>query len=138
MILVAGLAALAASGPAWAEVAAELEGDVRGPDGGPLAGVDLVVTDAGGRARQAAIADGQGQFLFLLPAPGVWRLALHGVGPDGARVGAVLVAVPPRGRVQGAPAGQRRPAAVRSTCWLKQRPMRCRHRAARTGCPPGG
>jgi hypothetical protein len=98
-IIVAVLGVLAA-GPAQAEVAAELQGEVRGPDGRPLPGVDLVVTDAGGRARQAVVADERGRFALVLPSPGVWRLALHGVGPAGARAAAVVLEVPPRTRVR--------------------------------------
>jgi hypothetical protein len=95
-----GACLVLAGGAARAEVAAEIEGEVVGPDGGPLPGVDLVVTDGGGGARQAAIADGRGRFVFLLPAPGVWRVALHGVGPEGAQTGAIVVDVPARARVR--------------------------------------
>ena len=139
---VALLVALAAcrSRPGVRRSTAVLEGDVqRAKTARPPAAVDVVLTDERGFARQAATADEQGGFVFVVPAPGVKRLAVF--SEQGAQGRPGWCGSPRRARP-----GAGEPAAECGKCGMEPTVDRGASEAGRrrvagsgaapTGCPP--
>jgi hypothetical protein len=87
-----GLLALLGAWPARGETAPEIEGRVTDGNGRPLPGADIVITDADGRGRRAAIADAGGRFVVLLSDGGWWTVTVY--TERGARVASVRIEVP--------------------------------------------
>lgn len=80
------------SGPAGV-----VRGEVRGPDGTPVAGARVVVTASPVPVPEiAAVTDTEGRFALSAPAPGRYTLTAHAEGTPGkSAAAAVTVASPP-------------------------------------------